>query len=323
MAAADAPAVPEVTDPPQGVDGPGDPPLLEGEADWEAVISQWQFIDRLPDDTEVITLLATLPDIWGIKYTNYAEYVIPLPANTKVKVPRPKDGGGTVQVEEWHEVVTLYFSVAGRLKMLTDAQILNGWRVDIDPEPTVMGPPGFLTELGAEGPLIYRSYITIWDREDRLLGRRSGQASGRGDRPNEKAETAANGRAAAAWGFGVIPGSGIASIEEMRATSGARQSIQAERSARTAVAAGRTSRADLEEDCRTLIEQVRQLRGQERAEMVGKINEYTSRAFGKTVATPEDPEAVDFRDLKDGQIMLLTTQLLDQKRKVETDQADV
>lgn len=288
-------------------------------------IGQWEFVDRLPDDEQVIALLRTLKPTWGIEYADYADFVIPLPSNKKVKVDREVNGR-TQKVEEYHSIVTLYFGVAGRLKMLNDAAEKHDWTVNLVPEQTTPHVPGFVQ---MDERIVYREYIEIADKEGRSLGSKpgtawvpsSGGSQAAGSNPYEKVETSARGRALAAWGFGVIPGSGVASLEEMQATTGNRKALQAERDAKVGVATGRKSRADLEEELRTEMERLRQARGDDAEVMITRMDEYTTRAFGKTVIVRSEQgvETLDFGPLKDGQVQLTINQVVDARKKTEAD----
>jgi hypothetical protein len=220
------------------------------------VPGNWEFIDKTPTTEEVAALLSTLPPWWGVHAKDFADYVQGLPSNKKTKVQQPKQRGeGMITVDVTRSVVTLYFSVAGRIQMLRTAQELNGWKVEFEPEPkTPTGIPGYLSW---ENRLVYRVHVriwapltsemptdeervpgTMWTRDDGyvLLGDRTGTAwvpatggkQAAGSNPYEKVETSALGRALAAWGFGVLPGSGVASLEEMRGVPQNRAGMDAE-----------------------------------------------------------------------------------------------
>jgi len=178
--------------------------------------SRWEWISRMnnkvnPQVDEVERLLKELPKVWGVDTIDFIEYVHAIGQRTNVAEPdQPKD---------FRWVVRLYMSVAGRIKMLEKAQGINTWsRVELEPEPnTPTGMPGIL--VYAEN-VVYRVNCKVYGidntGEEMLIGTRSGTSSRIGSNSWEKAETAANGRAIAEWGFGVLPGSGVASAEEMQ-----------------------------------------------------------------------------------------------------------
>jgi hypothetical protein len=183
----------------------------------------WEFIER-PDRAKVDEMLRTLPDIFGVAFKDYIDYVIAMPQSKNVLVADESRPG--VKIKQRLETWTLYVTVAGRMKMMQEAGALNGWRVDIEPEPqTPTGAAGFIQN--GDGRIVYREYVSIWEKDEdrwRSIGRRPGTAwvpysggSGASETtPYEKVETAARGRALAAWGFGVLPGSGVASLDEVQ-----------------------------------------------------------------------------------------------------------
>jgi hypothetical protein len=80
--------------------------------------------------------------------------------------------------------------------------------------------------LFTEPNLVYREYCNIYKHDENgevlFLGSKPGMSMGKqGANAFEKIETSARGRSIAAWGFGVLPGSGIASLEEMESVKGA------------------------------------------------------------------------------------------------------
>lgn len=266
--------------------------------------SQWEFIDRIPTREEVLQLLGTLPDWWGVPYVDLAEYVQGLPSTKKQKVT-VTNNGRTRKEERLYEVVTLYMGVAGRLQMLNRAAELHGWEVEFQPEPrTPTGVPGFLQ---MDDRLVYREYLVIKSREDEdSLGMKPGMAwvpytGGRqaaGSNPYEKVETAARGRAMAAWGIGVLPGSGVASLEEMLGAREPARVTQAEEP--------RMSRADMLGNVVTIAEEIRQLRQYTPEQQQQKLKEYLKSSFG--IEMPEEGE-VDWSKVKDGQVRLTLTAL--------------
>lgn len=184
-------------------------------------IHRWTFEGEgnEPTSQQVLDLLWTLPPVYGVRTVQYADFVQPLPAKKEVdRGPDPRDRNGKARLTEWIPTWTLYFSVPGRIRMLNDIAELNGWTiVEEYDQRTASGVDGILF---GEKP-VTRIYVEMFDEAGKSLGRRAGTGSASGSgagksRPYEKAETAARGRAIAAWGIGVLPGSGVASLEEMQ-----------------------------------------------------------------------------------------------------------
>lgn len=304
-------------------------------------ISQWEFIDRIPTRAEVVALLETLAPVYGIEYKDFADHVQGLPSKKKVKKRQPGNQPGqfrTVEVE--HEVVSLYFSVAGRIRMLNAAAEKHGWMVDFQPEPvTPTGVPGFLQ---LDERIVYREYVVIralasdfevvsgqanverWQRED-MLGSKPGMAwvpssGGRqaaGSNPYEKVETAARGRAIAAWGIGILPGSGVASLEEMLGSGDNRQALaESAQHGQT-----RKSREELLDEIQTTAEEVRQLRHFEPEQMLDKQLEYLQRSFGIDAVGPAGE--IDWAKVRDGQLQLTLNQLEQTKRQLLDQEASI
>lgn len=133
-------------------------------------LTNWEFIDRVPTVEEVKALLESVPDQWGVRVVDFADYVQALPQTKKVKVKMENDRGRKVDVDQYHAVWTLYMSVAGRIAMLRAAAEINDWRVDMSPDPGAGGVGGYveltpledLPDEGKAGRIVYREAIMIW-----------------------------------------------------------------------------------------------------------------------------------------------------------------
>lgn len=287
-------------------------------------INGWEFIDVVPTVTDVAKLLDTLDPVFGVETVEFTEYVVPLPQSKKVTV----DVDGRKETR-YHSVVSLYMSVAGRVKMLQAAAEKHGWRVDFEPEPhTPTGVAGFLQ---MDDRLVYREYAVIYEKTGRdneqwrQLGRKPGMAwvpskggkQAAGSNPYEKVETAARGRAIAAWGFGVLPGSGIASLEEMHS---AQTPDEPEREQKP-----KKSRGDLLKDVLVLAEEVRQERGIDEDAITDRMVEFLRDRLGLSgfVAFDEtDGETmkrIEWQKVNDAQLALLANTLKQTLIKIRTD----
>jgi hypothetical protein len=269
----------------------------------------WEFVDEPPTIEQVQALLESCPPVWGIPMMAVIDYVQAMPATMTTKI---RDEHGR-KIAQTHDVWRLYVSVAGRVHQCRLAAEKHGWRVDYEPEPGVP-VPGMLR---SDDRIVYREYVTIYvPPEDsrfaeKLLGRKPGTAwvpssggkQAAGTNPYEKVETSARGRALAAWGFGVLPGSGIASLEEMQSGSRAMpdQGPHPEDESQEP--------ADLLGDTLTMIEKVRQARGKTPEQMYTEIVAYAHKTFGADIAGEKDDTgavtSLNLTVLKRGQVMLL------------------
>lgn len=251
----------------------------------------WEWETAAPSKDEAMVSLRTVPLAHGIQVSNYAAHVLPMPKKQK----KVDSSGRQIDVMVWK----LYMQVAGRLSMLNAAAELHKWRVDFEPEPLIMG----------EKFVVYREFIAIYtsnpvtEESDgwSLLGRRPGMAAMRKGGyvpPIEKMETAARGRALGAWGFGILPGSGIASLDEMElAAIPGYEPGEGD-------AQGMPTREQMEERTLIAMERIRQAKGEDDDVRINWIRGRALGSFG--VELPVSDEGVlDFGPLKDAQMYLL------------------
>jgi len=184
---------------------------------------RWEWFDEMPDPTEIEQSLTSLPPVMGVPVTEAWPFILPMAG--RVKMHESDDGTRTsFQRDEAREVyvlsVKLYVQVAGRQFLAARIAEERDLSIDLYPDPSIEpGKPAFISDKVA----VYREFCEITNAEGRSLGRKSGMAAlkvpASSDRrkipPWEKMETAARGRALGAWGIGVLPGSGVASLEEM------------------------------------------------------------------------------------------------------------
>lgn len=308
---------------------PEAPPPVDADTEHETgevILSQWEFIDRVPTAEDVIALLAGLPDVWGIAALDYLDFVQPLPQSKKVK--RTNERGQVIT--DSVDCYVLYMSVAGRQKMINDAAEKHGWRVDFVPEPVT--PTGAAGYISLEPRIVYREYVQIrlWTEGevDPVLGSKpgtawvpfSGGSNAAASNPYEKVETSARGRAIAAWGFGVFPGSGVASLEEMQGARANALGMEMEKAAQGGWDAPRgqrpargTRRPQVNRDDRLtamfeVSEELRQARGLDDKEHHARLVHFLTTNLGIRGAVSADG-VVDWDKIKDGQIELLTNSL--------------
>ena len=243
----------------------------------------WAFIGTAPTYQEAFALLESIPPIYGVKTSDFTDHILPLAQNTKVEV-----NGNT----EWKKVWRLYMTVAGRVAMVQKACEINGWQVDFSPEQSVPegNPAGFIF---TEPHLVYREFCNIYTHDDEtgevvFLGSKPGMSQAKGgNNAYEKVETAARGRSIAAWGFGVLPGSGIASLEEMESVKGA--------DVGTKLSGRKRSKGELLTSVNDLMKTLEKVKGNTADTVEPKILGYINEAFGKD----------SIAELADGQLILL------------------
>lgn len=147
-------------------------------------------------------ILAAAGKNGSVRVADYANWVTGISR-------KAKDARGN-----WKEIATPYMSVDGRIRMACDDHQAQGGRLDFMPTAVV--------EIADDRITLAVTVVSS------LYGQRTGTATSwlMGGAPIEKqhpfeiAETSAIGRALAAMGYGLLPGSGLASAEDMeRATS--------------------------------------------------------------------------------------------------------
>lgn len=276
--------------------------------------SSWEFWDEPPTTDQVRELLATLRPVYGVKTVDYLDYVQALPQTKKIP-GKLLDNRGKRDAETKRETWSLYMSVGGRAAMLAQAQEDNGWQVEHRPEMhTPDGCPTGFIEFTER--IVYREYCVITSGEDVVLGSkpgtawvpRTGGSQAKGSNPYEKVETAARGRSIGAWGFGVLPGSGIASLEEMLGVPDNEAAAGRDRGNRRGSEQAMPDREELLELVTSKSEQARQARGNTAEEWVAMVSAYLTETLmiRGTVVTAEGN--IDWSRVKDGQLQLAAGQ---------------
>jgi hypothetical protein len=280
-------------------------------------INQWEFSINPPTREQVMELLSSHRDVWGLKYAEYSDYVQALPQNKKIS--RRVDGRKEdIYYENW----TLYVSVGGRLAMLSELTEVRGWTSSFVPEPvTPTGVPGFISlgDQGEGGRIIYREYLEIHDEEGRLVGRKPGMAwvpytggqQAAGSNPYEKVETSARGRSLGAWGIGVIPGSGIATVEEIAQMWENKAMADQGLRPRSAVGNTRKSRKQLLEESTKAMASLRELSGWTQEEIETQVSNYMTNLLGikEPVKLVDGAMVLDWDKPKDGQLVMMNADL--------------
>lgn len=254
----------------------------------------WEWKEEAPTTEDVMDALRTLTPVWGVQTIDYADFVLPMERNEKVKV-----GKETRYVPTWR----LYMQVAGRVKMAEEACQVHGFGLYEEIELT-------------ESMVIVRNELWRIDGDDSMKIRSThGLASvAGGDAPWMKAETAARGRALGGLGFGVLPGTGIASLDEMQIVETYGVDLRPEtKSVRD------RSKEEVIEAVVEAKEELRQLRGQEVEELDDKLGAYVLSAFGADIRTDE---GLAWTKLNKGKLLLVHSSLTQQIAQAKTKESE-
>ncbi|RME48915.1 MAG: hypothetical protein D6791_02195 [Chloroflexi bacterium] len=145
---------------------------------------------------EILALCRKAPDVGQVKHEDFIDYIV------AVEQRRQVNG-------EWQTVERAYMTVDGKLAMANLDHRLQGKRLEFQ-------DPIILVDDEEQVTLL----VTI---DSEIYGRRHGIATGRRvsgsqieqEHPWEVAETSAIGRALTAMGYGLLPGAGLSSAEDV------------------------------------------------------------------------------------------------------------
>jgi hypothetical protein len=150
---------------------------------------------------EILALCRKARDVGSVKHEEFADYVVVLESRRKVG-------------EEWQAVEHAYMAVDCKLAMANEDHRKQGKRLDFHEPKVLLDNPEQLTLLVTVTSEIYGT------RHGIATSRKKGGAHAEREFPWEVAETSAIGRALAAMGYGLLPGAGLASAEDIaRATA--------------------------------------------------------------------------------------------------------
>lgn len=150
---------------------------------------------------QILQILRATPNVGQMAHEDFADYVVALSQR------RRGEGG-------WQNAEHPYMTVDGKLAMATQDHARQGRRLDF-------GPPQVLVDNDEQLTLMVTVTSEIYGtRHGIATSRRVGGTEIEQLFPWEVAETSAIGRALTMMGYGLIPGSGLASADDMlRATS--------------------------------------------------------------------------------------------------------
>ncbi len=145
---------------------------------------------------DVVALCRKTGDVGMVTHEQFADYIVLLESQRKVG-------------DEWQPVEHAYMAVDGKLAMANEDHRRQGKRLDF-------GEPRVLVDNEEQLTLLVMVTSEVYGtRHGIATSRRQGGPRAEREYPWEVAETSAIGRALAAMGYGLFPGAGLASAEDM------------------------------------------------------------------------------------------------------------
>jgi hypothetical protein len=145
---------------------------------------------------EILDVCSRAHAVGSVKHSDFADYVVALESRRKIG-------------EQWQTVECAYMSVDGKIAMANEDHRRQGKRLDFA-EPKVMADNG--EQLTLQVSITSEIYGL---RHGIATSRKKGSAPTEREFPWEVAETSAIGRALAAMGYGLLPGAGLASADDI------------------------------------------------------------------------------------------------------------
>ncbi len=156
---------------------------------------------------EIVSLCRKARDVGAVKHEEFVDYILVLETRRKIK-------------DEWQNVEHAYMAVDGKLAMANEDHRKQGKKLNF-------AEPKILLDNAEQLTLQVTVTSEIYGvRHGIATSRKKGGSSAEREFPWEVAETSAIGRALAAMGYGLLPGAGLASAEDMMragASSGERE----------------------------------------------------------------------------------------------------
>ncbi len=173
---------------------------------------------------QILHIVRATPDVGAVKHEEFADYIVAL-------TQRKKGDDG------WQTVEHPYMTVDGKLAMANQDHTRQHKRLDFHPPQVLVDTDEQLTLLVTVTSEIYGT------RHGIATSRRVGGTAAEREFPWEVAETSAIGRALSTMGYGVFPGSGLASAEDMLRVANNERRATADADRRTASAANGGARS--------------------------------------------------------------------------------
>ena len=145
---------------------------------------------------EMLALCRKARDVGAVKHEEFMDYIVVLESRRKVG-------------DEWQAVEHAYMAVDGKLAMANEDHRKQSKRLDFHEPKILLDNAEQLTLQVTITSEIYGA------RHGIATSRKKGGNSAEREFPWEVAETSATGRALAAMGYGLLPGAGLASAEDM------------------------------------------------------------------------------------------------------------
>ncbi len=145
---------------------------------------------------DVLALCRKTGDVGAVKHEEFADYIVLLESQRKIG-------------DDWQPVAHAYMAVDGKLAMANEDHRRQGKRIDFGEPKVLLDNEEQLTLLVTVTSEIYGT------RHGIATSRKQGGTRAEREFPWEVAETSAIGRALTAMGYGLFPGAGLASAEDM------------------------------------------------------------------------------------------------------------
>jgi len=149
---------------------------------------------------EILALCRKTREVGSVKLEDFVDYIVVLESRRKVD-------------DEWQTSEHAYMAVDGKLAMANEDHRKQGKRLDFAEPKVLLDNPEQLTLQVTVTSEVYGT------RHGIATSRKKGGTHAEREYPWEVAETSAIGRALAAMGYGLLPGAGLASAEDMMRAS--------------------------------------------------------------------------------------------------------